>query len=204
MCNVVNPERHAALDKCKEQLENQLRSRFSDYDRAALKALPIIQAYNTYYKRYKKTYDVQLQLESVVFKGKSIPRVAGLVEAMFMAELKNLLLTAGHDLEALQMPVKIDVAKGSECYIRLDGQEQELKPGDMMIADAQGVISSVLYGPDRRTPITSETRQVFFTVYASPGIGEQAVYEHLQDIQSNCLVVAPEAEVESLKVYGTE
>ena len=152
MRNVVNPERHAALDKCKEQLENQLRSRFSDYDRAALKALPIIQAYNTYYKRYKKTCHVQLQLESVVFKGKSIPRVAGLVEAMFMAELKNLLLTTGHDLEALQMPVKIDVAKGSECYIRLDGQEQELKPGDVMIAYAQGVTSSVLYGHDRRTP----------------------------------------------------
>lgn len=47
MRNVVNPERHAALDKCKEQLENQLRSRSADYDRAALKALPIIQAYNT-------------------------------------------------------------------------------------------------------------------------------------------------------------
>lgn len=36
MRNVVNPERHAALDKCREELENQLRSRFSDYDRAAL------------------------------------------------------------------------------------------------------------------------------------------------------------------------
>ena len=202
--NVINPEHHVALDKRKEELENRLRSRFSDYDRAALKALPTIQAYDTYYKRYKKTYHVRLQLESVVFKGKAIPRVAGLVEAMFMAELKNLLLTAGHDLEALQMPVKIDVAEGSERYVRLNGQEQELKPGDMMIADAQGVISSVLYGPDRRTRITSETRQVFFTVYAPPGIGEQAVCDHLQDIQANVLLVAPEADVELLEAYGTK
>ncbi len=155
MHTVVNPEHHPVLEKQKEELENQLRSRFSSYDRAALKALPTIQAYNTYYKRYKKTYHVQLQLESVVFKGKSIPRVAGLVEAMFMAELKNLLLTAGHDLAAVQMPVGIDVAKGTERYIRLNGQEQELKPGDMMIADAQGVISSVIYGPDRRTQFTT-------------------------------------------------
>jgi DNA/RNA-binding domain of Phe-tRNA-synthetase-like protein len=203
MRNVINPERHAALDKRKEDIEDQLRSRFAAYDRAALKALPIIQAYDTYYKRYKKTYHVQLQLESVVLKGKSIPRVAALVEAMFMAELKNLLLTAGHDLEAVQRPVKIDVAEGSERYIRLNGQEQELKPGDMMIADAQGVISSVLYGPDRRTQITSETRQVLFTVYAPSGIGEQAVYDHLRDIQANVLLVAPEAEVELLEVYGT-
>ena len=202
--NVVNPESHAALDKRKEELENQLRSRFSDYDRAALKALPTLQAYDAYYKRYKKTYHVQLQLESVVFKGKAIPQGAGLVEAMFMAELKNLLLTAGHDLETIQMPVKIDVAEGSERYIRLNGEEQELKPGDMMIADGQGVISCVLYGPDRRTRITSETRQVLFTVYAPPGIGEQAVYDHLRDIQANVLLVAPEADVELLEVYGTK
>jgi DNA/RNA-binding domain of Phe-tRNA-synthetase-like protein len=204
MRNVVNPEGHAALDKRKEELEAQLRARFSDYDRAALKALPTIQAYDAYYKRYKKTYHVQLQLESVIFKGRSIPRVAALVEAMFMAELKNLLLTAGHDLEAVQMPVKLDVAEGSERYIRLNGQEQELKPGDMMIADAQGVISCVLYGPDRRTQITSETRQVLFTVYAPPGIGEPAVHDHLQDIQANVLLVAPQADVELLEVYGTK
>jgi len=192
------------LTNVKEELENQLRARFSDYDRAALKALPTIQAYNDYYKRYKKTYHVQIQLESVVFKGKAIPRVAALVEVMFVAELKNLLLTAGHDLGAIQMPVKIDVAEGSERYIRLNGQEQELKPGDMMIVDAEGVISCVLYGPDRRTRITPETRQALFTVYAPPGIGEQAVHDHLQDIQANVLLVAPQADVELLEVYGTK
>ena len=202
--NVLNPQRHASLDKRKEELEDRLRSRFSTYDRAALKALPTIQAYNAYYKHYKKTYHVQLQLESVVFKGKPIPRVAALVEVMFVAELKNLLLTAGHDLDAVQMPVKLDVAEGSERYIRLNGQEQELKPGDMMIADAQGVISCVLYGPDRRTRITPETRQALFTIYAPPGIGEQAVHDHLQDIQANVLLVAPQADVELLEVYGTK
>ena len=201
MRGVANPERHAALEKRKAELEDQLRSRFGDYDRAGLKALPTIQAYNEYYRRFKKTYHVQLQLESVVFKGTSIPRVAALVEAMFMAELKNLLLTAGHDLEAVQMPVGIDVADGTEWYIRLNGQEQQLKSGDMMIADAQGTISSVLYGPDRRTRIGSDTRRVLFTVYAPPGIEEHTVYERLQDIRANVLLVAPEAQVELLKVY---
>jgi DNA/RNA-binding domain of Phe-tRNA-synthetase-like protein len=204
MRHVVNPESHSAIDKRKQELETQLRARFSGYDRAALKALPTIQAYNAYYKRFKKSYHVQLQLESVALKGKSIPRVAALVEAMFVAELKNLLLTAGHDLEAVQMPVGLDVAEGTERYIRLNGQEQQLKTGDMMIADAQGVISSVIYGPDRRTQITSETGQVLFTVYAPPGIEKQAVRDHLQDIQANVLLVAPQAQVELLEVYGTE
>jgi DNA/RNA-binding domain of Phe-tRNA-synthetase-like protein len=201
MRNVVNPDSSPVLDSRKDELESQLRSRFSGQDRAALRSLLPIQAYDAYFERYKKTYHVQLQLESVVLKGRPIPRVAALVEAMFMAELKNLLLTAGHDLEAIQLPVRLDVSTGSERYILLNGQEQVLKPGDMMMADEQGIISSVLYGPDRRTRITPDTRRVLFAVYAPAGIGEQAVRQHLQDIQTDVMLVAPDAEVESLEVY---
>ena len=204
MRNVTNPDSHPALDQRKEDLESQLRSRFAEGGRAAIKALPTLQAYDAYYSRFKKTYHVQLQLESVALKGRSIPRVAALVEAMFMAELKNLLLTAGHDLTAVQTPVRLDVSNGSERYAMLNGQGQTLKPGDMMIADSQGVISSVIYGPDQRTRITSDTRQVFFTVYAPAGIGAEAVRQHLQDIQANVRLVSPEAEVESLEVTNVE
>jgi DNA/RNA-binding domain of Phe-tRNA-synthetase-like protein len=201
MRNVVNPAQHPALDERKKELENQLRARYSGYDRTALRALPALQAYHTYYKHFKKTYHVQLQLESIIFKGKSIPRVAALVEAMFMAELKNLLLTAGHDLDLLHRPVKIDISDGSERYVKINGQKQELKADDMMIADAQGVISSVLYGPDQRTCITPETQGVFFTVYAPQGITIEAVREHLQDIRDNISLVSPNGEVELLEVY---
>jgi len=201
MRNVSNPAQHPALDQRKSELESQLRARFGDPDE--LKALEPIQAYTAYFKRFKKTYPVLLQLESVIFKGQSIPRVAALIEAMFIAELKNVLLTAGHDLEAIQMPVRLDVSSGGEQYTRLNGQEQMLKPGDMMMADAQGVVSSVIYGPDYRTRIMPDTRHVLFAVYAPPGIGEQAVYQHLQDLQANVLLVAPEAAVERLNVFGT-
>jgi len=202
MRDVVNPDHHPALDARKAELESQLRSRFSGQDKVALKALPTIQAYTAYYKRFKKTYHVLLQLESIAIKGMPIPRVAGLVEAMFMAELTDLLLTAGHDLEAIQMPLKLDVSDGSERFTRINGQEQVLKPGDMFIADAQAVISSIVYGTDRRTRITSETRQVFFSTYAPAGIGEQAVRQHLENVQANIKIIAPEAEVMSLEVFS--
>ncbi len=199
---VVNPDSSPALDGRKEDLERALRAHFAGQDAAALKTLPQIQAYNAFYKHFGKTYHVQLQLESVALKGKSIPRVAALVEAMFVAELKNLLLTAGHDLDAVQLPVTLDVADGSQLFTMLNGREQVLKPGDMMMSDGQGVISSVLYGPDQRTRIVPATRRVLFTVYAPAGIEEQALRQHLQDIQSNVRLVAPEAETELLEVYG--
>ena len=201
MCDVINPAQHAELDKHKQEIEAHLRSHFSGYDRARLKALPTLQAYSAYYRQFKKTYHIQLQLESVVLKGKSIPRVAALVEAMFMAELENLLLTAGHDLELVQSPITIDVADGSERFIRINGQEQEMKPGDMMITDAQSILSSVIYGPDRRTRITPETQHALFTVYAPQGIKEQAIHQHLHDIRNNVLIIAPEAQVMLAQVY---
>lgn len=204
MHNVVNPASHPELDRRKAELENDIRARFRKSDRAALSALPSIQPYVAYYGRFKKTFHILLQLESIALKGKALPRVAALVECMFMAELKHQLLTAGHDLDVLRGSVRLDVAKGDERYIMLNGQEQTLKPNDMFMADDEGVISSVLYGPDRRSCITEATRRALFTVYAPPGIDPQAVHDHLRDIQANVLLVAPQAEVVSLQVYRAD
>jgi DNA/RNA-binding domain of Phe-tRNA-synthetase-like protein len=202
MRGVANPAQHAVLEQRKAALEEQLRSQYLGQDRAAMGKHPILQAYAAYYRRFKKTYHVQLQLESIAFKGKSIPSVAALVEAMFIAEVKNMLLTAGHDLDAVQLPITLDVSKGDERYILLRGQEQVLKAGDMMMVDGAGVISSILYGPDQRTQIRPSTQNVVFAVYAPPGIDQQAVRRHLQDIQQNVTLVAPEARVAMLKVFG--
>lgn len=202
MHDVRNPPHHAELEAHKQRLQEDLRSRFAGQDRNAIAALAPVQAYNNYLKPFKKSYHVQLQLESVVFKGRSLPTVAALVEAMFMAEMKNCLLTAGHDLDSLRLPVTLDVATGREQYMLLRGQEQGLKPGDMLMADQEGVISSVVYGPDQRTQITAETRNALFAVYAPSGIGALAVREHLEDIRRNVLIVSPEARAERLEVFG--
>jgi DNA/RNA-binding domain of Phe-tRNA-synthetase-like protein len=200
--DVVNPASHADLERHKEVLVEELRARFAGQERSQLGTLPRLQAYDAYYKRFKKTYHVQLQLESIVFKGKSIPGVAALVEAMFMAEVKNMLLTAGHDLNTLQLPARLEVTKGDEIYTLLRGQPQQVKAGDMMIMDGKGIISNIIYGPDQRTQIQPSTRNVMFTVYAPNGIGEEAVTGHLQDIEHYVRLFAPEARTEMLKVFG--
>lgn len=202
MRNVVNPAEHAALDERKHELEDELRARWAGGDRAAIRSLPVIDAYTQYYKRFKKTYHVQLQLESVALKGRPIPGVAALVESMFMAELKNLLLTAGHDLDAVEGPVTLDVSDGTQRYELMSGSEQQTAEGDMTISDSHGVISSIIYGPDRRTRIGPGTRSTLFTVYAPEGVGEQAVREHLEDVRDNVLLAAPGGQTELLEVVG--
>jgi len=202
MSPVSNPESSVQLDVHKESLEAHLRSNYALLNRSQLRSHPLLEPYTAYYRRYDKTYHVQHQLESVIFKGKPISRVAALVEAMFMAELKNMLLTAGHDLQTLRGELGLDAASGTETYVTLSGQQQTLKPNDMFIHDEEGILSSIIYGPDHRTRITSATTRVLFTVYAPVGIAEERVRGHLGDLKGYVLAVSPGAHVEHMQVVN--
>lgn len=195
MRNLVNPASHPALEARKAALTERLRARFAGQERRAIEALPVLQAYNAYLKPFKKSYHVQLQLESVALKGKPIPSVAALVECMFMAELEDQLLTAGHDLDTLGLPLRLDVADGSESYTLMRGEPQSLKAGDMYIADGTAAVSSIVYGPDRRTRITPATQAAVFTAYAPAGIGGAAVRAHLDTILGHVRAFVPDAAV---------
>jgi len=201
MDGVENPPEHAALAEHVRAVENELRGRWAGATRADLNRLPEFEAYRAYYRRFEKTYHVQLQLESVALKGKPLRSSGSLVLAMFAAELSNRLLTAGHDLAAIEGDVSIAVAAGGEEYVGIGGRSLELQPGDMYIHDEAGIISSVLYGPDDRTRITPNTRQVILCVYAPAGIRPESVERHLADIAGNVRLVAPGASVVQQQVY---
>ena len=134
---VTNPTSNDRLNDLAGALETEVRSRLGTADRETIRAIPPLPAYAAYYRRWGQRYHVAMQLESVAQKGKALPRVAALVEAMFIAELRNLLLTAGHDLDALALPVRLTVGSG-ESFIAPNGQETSVKAGDMVIADADG------------------------------------------------------------------
>jgi DNA/RNA-binding domain of Phe-tRNA-synthetase-like protein len=197
--DVTNPKSSPELDGLKQNLEIELRKIFQN--KTALRAHPTLEAYAAYYKNFKKTYHVLPQIESLIFGGRSLPNSAALVEAMFMAELKNMLLTAGHDLCQIEIPIQINTAQGNESYTMMNGAQQTLKAKDMYMADKQGIISSVIYGPDRRTRIQPGTRQVLFVVYAPGGISKQRIQEHFTDIQTYIRIFAPASKTRYLNFF---
>jgi len=204
MQDVVNPSQSEALEERKVELEQALRSRFAGMDRASLRADQTLRAYEEHYRRFDKTYHVRLQLESIIFKDKPIPAGAALVEAMFMAEVDSMLLTAGHDLDMIRAPLRLDVARGTETYVLLHGVQQAPKAGDMMISDHEGIISSIVYGPDERTQIRPGTTRAVFTVYGPSGISPSSMEAHLERIKSNVQLITPAARVQLLKVYSAD
>jgi DNA/RNA-binding domain of Phe-tRNA-synthetase-like protein len=200
MNGVANPALDSHLQVRKAEIEEELRQRYQGADRARLKQIPTIQAYVQYYAKFEKTYHLLLQLESVALKGKPIPSVAALVEAMFMAEIKNSLLTAGHDLEKVSLPLTLGVATGGERYQGIRGRDETCKAGDMLIADGEGIISSIMCGPDARTRLAPWTTRALFTVYAPEGVEEGALRSHLQELEEYVRLVSPEAVTETSQI----
>lgn len=196
MTDVNNLSAHNELDGLKKSLEDEMREEYKQKTRQELKALHPMDVYVSYYKKFGYSYHVLLQLESIIL-GKTIPCVSPLVEAMFMAELKNMLLTAGHDLDKVEGALTLSASAGNEIYTGMNNKQITAVQNDFMIADSQAVISSILKGPDRRTCIDEHTKQVLYTVYAPYGIENELVTQHLNDIAYYVRTFSPDAIIQS-------
>jgi DNA/RNA-binding domain of Phe-tRNA-synthetase-like protein len=204
MQGVSNPDHDPTLDRLKTELEQTLRARYYGKSREDLLTDPVLQAYRTYYKKFKKTYHVLLQLESVVFKSRPIASASALVEASFMAELDTLLLTAIHDLDLAEPPLSIDIATGGEEYTLLRGEPHRCASGDMIMKDGQGVICSLIYGSDQNTQVSKDTQNIVFAVYVPPGIEESVVEKHLHILENNIRLISPNATSSVREIFHAE
>jgi DNA/RNA-binding domain of Phe-tRNA-synthetase-like protein len=140
-------------------------------------------------------------LESVALKGKPLASPSALVLAMFAAELDSLLLTAGHDLDRLEPPLALDVSQTGDQFVGIGGQQHDVRPGDMLMRDRVGIISAVVYGPDRRTRLSEKTRRALFTTYAPAGIEPGSVQDHLEELATLVRLVAPHATTRLQEIY---
>lgn len=172
----------------------QMRERFGGMDRKTLRTIPPVNAYATYYKKFGQNYPLIQQLESVLRGDKGFDADTPLVSAMFAAELSSMLLTAGHDLKKLDIPVRLCIAEGGEAYTSISGRETAAVAGDAYIADADGILSSILRGPDQRTCITTDTVDALYTVYAPAGVETDAVLKGLDLLEKLIWSFAPKAE----------
>ena len=204
MGNAHNVVGNEPLDQHLAHLAARLREHYAGMDRAQLADLPTMRAYQQHYRPFGQTYHLLGQLESVVLKGRALRSPGGaLVTAMFAAEIDNLLLTAGHDADVVADAVEIDASSDGERFVAISGREVALKPGDMVMRDALGVISAVLNGPDQRTRLLPTTTRALYVTYVPAGIADTLVDKHLEDIAHLVRLAQPEAHVEARAVYPT-
>jgi len=182
---VPNKRVHEGIEKLKRKLEKDIRENYPEVGEDA-----IIQYYDTYFSKWGRTYPIKFQLNSIK-KGENFPQVSTLVDCMFLAELKDRILTSGHDLDDIIGDLVFDISKKGESYTKINGKEQSLKGKDIVLRDEEGILASVLYGPAKRTSIKRETKNALYFAWCPTGINEEEVKQHLKNIKSNLETVYP-------------
>jgi len=196
LSGLENTRSSSRLSERKREIEADLRERYKGFTRQDFLALPVMAEYDRYYTRFNKTYHVQLQLESIVLKGKRLPDVSPAVDANFMAELETLILTASHDSQKVRGPIVIDVSREGEQMTQMNGAPKAIRSGDMIMRDADGICCSIIYGQDARSPISPETSRVLYVAYAPAGVAADAVERQLRGIEENLRLFSADVVVE--------
>ena len=196
--NCPNRPEVQALQAHVRAIEARLRSRFPG---ETIDDDPIARAYAAYFRRYGGRYPVVHQARTIL-AGRPIESPSALVTAMFAAEVDSLVLTSGHDLDALRDPLRVDVAADGDVYTKLSGKEQRLKPGDMIVRDREGTIASVLYGPDARTRLRPESAAALYGAWCPAGIPAAAAEAHLNVLARLLRLEWPQATADPPRVFS--
>ena len=111
--DLVNKKKNDNLEQRKRKLEKSLRERripVTDH---------VIEKYQNHFKKWDKSYPIEFQIQTVI-NGRQLPQVSVLVDSMFHAELKNRILTSGHDLDLIiGDKLVFDVTRGDEKYLKI-------------------------------------------------------------------------------------
>lgn len=198
--NCPNRSRADAIAPDQRETEARVRERFRTH---AIDTDRVATAYATYYRRFGERYPVVHQAKRIL-AGRSIESASALVAVMFTAELDSLVLTSGHDVDALRGALRVDVAQGRETYTKLSGKAQSLKPGDVVLRDAEGIIASVVYGPDLRTRLREDSVGALFCAWCPLGVPVAMVEAHLERLAALVRREWPEAATDDPQILRVD
>ena len=175
-----------------EQHVAALREQYREYVRADVFGQ---NPYFRYFRKFKKTYPVMMQFESVLLKGREFPRWNAVTAVPFLAELETHVLTGTHDVEQLLGPAELYLAQAKEPFVGLRGDLVHTYPGDLCARDEGGIIFSMIAGADARTCARQTSRHVFYPVFGVPGQDPAALRPMQERLAEYARILAPDAEV---------
>jgi len=158
-----------------QNLHRRLIATYGELGRGELKRLDMLQPFVHYFKQFKKTYHLFLQLESFVHKNRPLPFITPLVTAYFLSELETGVLASAHDLDTIVPELSLEKAVGDEKLTLLNGEERTAPPGDALLKDAEGLLTCVIQGQDTRTLLSPKSRNAAYFVYGPPGVSDQTL-----------------------------
>ena len=171
-----------------------LRVKYADYDR---KTVFSDNPYFRFFKKFKKTYPVMMQFESVLLKGKPFPAYNPVAEVPFFFEIMTHVLSGAHDADRINGAVEIYLATQKEEFPGLRGTPFHTYPGDVCGRDQEGIIFSTIAGADARTCARTDSRHVMYPVFGTPELPERVLWDAMEILIGYIKVLSPDARIET-------
>lgn len=169
----------------------RLRERYADYDRKSVFGENV---YFRFFRKFKKTYPVMMQLESFLLKGRPFPDADAVTAVPFLVELETQILSGTHDVDDVHGTVRLFAGTEKAPFPGMRGEEAHTYPGDFCARDNDGIIFSMIAGADARTCAKPGSRHVFYPVFGVAGQPEAEISAVLDRLEEYVRVLAPEAE----------
>ena len=110
-----------------EQHVAALREQYRDYVRADVFGQ---NPYFRFFRKFKKTFPVMMQFESMLLKGREFPKSNAVTAVPFLAELETHVLTGTHDVEQLLGPAELNggavFAVDHALKVKNEGRQRQL------------------------------------------------------------------------------
>ncbi len=177
---------HAELD--------ELRAKYPDYDR---KTVFGENPYFRFFKKFKKTYPVMQQFESVMFKGRPFPEGDPVMGVPFLLELTTFVLSGTHDIDRIDGPLTIFTPSEKLPFPGMRGTEAHTYPHDICGRDSKGIIFSMIAGADDRTCIHPDSRHLFHPIFGTPDTSAESIADAVKRLEFFVHILAPDAKTES-------
>jgi DNA/RNA-binding domain of Phe-tRNA-synthetase-like protein len=156
------------------------RSVASGNSQMPVPAMRRIQAFESFFAENGFRSPLTAQLKAVREKG--LPSGSPLVRALLLSETSTGILMGAQDAAAIKGTLVCDLANEGEAF---PGMRAEVlcRKGEIVLRDSEGMIAALFQGPDRRTRLTRETRDVLFFVFSVPGVDLADVQEGVDAVR---------------------
>ena len=151
--------------------------------------------YFRYFRKFRKTYPVMMQVESFLLKGRPFPEGRYVNAVAFLTELRTRALLGTHDGEKVAGDIVFYTETAKTPFPSIHGGDAHSYPGDVTGRDDEGIIISMIGGVDARTCISDDSRHALYFVFGTPGMTVEELSAHLDTAEGYAKVLAPDAEM---------
>jgi len=106
-----------------------------------------------------------------ILRGKSLPKINNVVDALNIASVETLITFSVFDLDKVSPPLEIVESKGGETMVDISGNNYVFPPGFPLMKDSkEQIMAAVIFRDAYFSRVTEDTKNILVIGYAPKGI----------------------------------